>query len=123
MSQTQNCAPLFSFVECEQQARIKRDLVIQACMRGTMRAFAQWLRVLVLCGTRWVRGLAAKQRLRSAVRELQRLDDRMLADIGVTRGEIESAVRDGVPVRMMRQSRHRDRHRDWNGIPARRQAA
>jgi uncharacterized protein YjiS (DUF1127 family) len=107
----------------EQQARINRNLVIQACMRGTMRAFAQWLRVLVLCGTRWVRGLAAKQRLRSAVRELQRLDDRMLADIGVTRGEIESAVRDGLPMRMMRQSRHRDRHRDWNGIPARRQAA
>ena len=53
MSQTQNCAPLFSFFECEQQARIKRDLVIQACMRGTMRAFAQWLRVLVQCGTRW----------------------------------------------------------------------
>lgn len=93
MSQTQNCAPLFSFFECEQQARIKRDLVIQACTRGTMRAFAQWLRVFVLCGTRWARGLAAKQRLRSAVRELQRLDDRMLADIGVTRGEIESAVR------------------------------
>jgi uncharacterized protein YjiS (DUF1127 family) len=119
MSQTHNCAPLFSFFECEQQARINRNLVIQACMRGTMRAFAQWLRVLVLCGTRWVRGLAAKQRLRSAVRELQRLDDRMLADIGLTHGEIESAVRDGLPMRMMRQSRHRD----WNGIPARRQAA
>jgi uncharacterized protein YjiS (DUF1127 family) len=102
MSQTHNCAPLFSFFECEQQARIKRNLVIQACMRGTMRAFAQWLRVLVLRGARWARGLAAKQRLRSAVRELQRLDDRMLADIGVTRGQIESAVRDGLPIRMMR---------------------
>jgi hypothetical protein len=43
----------------------------------------------------------------------------MLADIGVTRGEIESAVRDGLPTRMMRKSRHRD----WNGIPARRQTA
>jgi len=119
MSQTHNCAPLFSFFECEQQARIKRNLVIQACIRGTMRAFAQWLRVLALRGTRWARGLAAKQRLRSAVRELAQLDDRMLADIGVTRGEIESAVRDGLPIRMMRKSRHRD----WNGIPARQQAA
>src|SRR6516162_1008802 len=98
MSQTHNCAPLFSFFECEQQARIKRNLVIQACIRGTMRAFAQWLRVLVLRSTRWARGLAAKQRLRSAVRELQRLDDRMLRDIGVTRGEIESAVHDGRPL-------------------------
>ena len=119
MSQTHNCTPLFSFFECEQQARIKRNLVIQACIRGTMRAFAQWLRVLVLRGRRWARGLAAKQRLRSAVRELERLDDRMLADIGVTRGEIESAVRDGLAIRVMRKSRHRD----WSGIPAGRQAA
>jgi uncharacterized protein YjiS (DUF1127 family) len=99
MSQTHNCTPLFSFFECEQQARIKRNLVIQACMRDTMRAFAQWLRVIVLRGARWARGLAAKQR---TVCELQRLDDRMLADIGVTRGEIESAVRDGLPIRMLR---------------------
>lgn len=119
MSQTHNCAPLFSFFECEQQARIMRSLVIQACMRSTMRAFAQWLRVLALRGTRWARGLAAKQRLRRAVRELHRLDDRMLADIGITRGEIGSAVRDGLPIRMMRKSRHRN----GNGLPARRQAA
>jgi uncharacterized protein YjiS (DUF1127 family) len=119
MSETHNCVPLFSFLESERQARIRRSLVIEACMRGTMRAFAQWLRVLALRGTRWARSLADKQRLRSAVRELQQLDDRMLADIGVTRGEIESAVRDGLPIRMMRKSRHRD----WNGVSARRQAA
>jgi len=119
MSETHNCAPLFSFVECEQHARIKRNLVIEACMRGTMRAFTQWLRALVLRSARLTRDLAAKRRLRSAVRELHRLDDRMLADIGVTRGEIESAVRDGLPVRMMRKSRHRD----WDGIPARGRAA
>jgi uncharacterized protein YjiS (DUF1127 family) len=119
MSERHNCVPLFSFFECEQQARIKRSLVIEACMRSTMRAFAQWLRALVLRRACWARGLAAKRRLRSAVRDLHRLDDRMLADIGVTRGEIESAVRDGLPARMMRKSRHRD----WNGIPARRQTA
>jgi uncharacterized protein YjiS (DUF1127 family) len=119
MSQTHNCAPLFSFFEREQQARIKRSLVIQACIRGTTRAFAQWLRVLVLRATRRARGLSAQHRLRRAVRELHRLDDRMLRDIGVTRGEIESAVRDGLPARMMRKSRHRD----LNRIPARRQAA
>jgi uncharacterized protein YjiS (DUF1127 family) len=119
MSQTHNCAPLFSFFECEQQARIMRSLVIQACTRSTMRAFAQWLRVLALRATRRASGLSAQRRLRRAVRELHRLDDRMLRDIGVTRGEIESAVRDGLPARMMRKSRHRD----LNRIPARRQAA
>ena len=119
MSQTHNCARLFSFFECNQQARIMRSLIIQACMRSTMRAFAHWLRVLALRGTRWARGRSAQHRLRRAVRELHRLDDRMLRDIGVTRGEIESAVRDGLPTRMMRKSRHRDLSR----IPARRQAA
>jgi len=119
MSETHNCAPLFSFVECEQHARIKRNLVIEACVRGTMRAFTQWLRGLARRSARLARDLAAKRRLRSAVRQLHRLDDRMLADIGVTRGEIESAVRDGLPARMMRKSRHRDR----NGIAARGQAA
>jgi hypothetical protein len=37
------------------------------------------------------------------MRELHRLDDRTLADIGVTRGEIESAVRDGLPTRKLRE--------------------
>src|SRR5262245_65766293 len=119
MPRTLNCAPLLSFFEREQQARIMRSLVIQACMRSTMRAFAQWLRVLALRGTRRARGLAAQHRLRRAVRELHRLDDHMLRDIGVTRGEIESAVRDGLPARMMRKSRHRE----WNGISAPRQTA
>ena len=64
MSQTHNCARLFSFFECNQQARIMRSLIIQACMRSTMRAFAHWLRVLALRGTRWARGRSAQHRLR-----------------------------------------------------------
>jgi hypothetical protein len=71
MSETHNCVPLFSFFECEQQARIKRSLVIEACMRSTTRAFAQWLRALALRSARLAHGLAAKRRLRSAVRGLQ----------------------------------------------------
>jgi uncharacterized protein YjiS (DUF1127 family) len=39
--------------------------------------------------------LAAVQRQRRAVRELGALDQRMLADIGLGYGEIESAVRRG----------------------------
>jgi uncharacterized protein YjiS (DUF1127 family) len=33
--------------------------------------------------------------LRKSIRALEKLDDRMLADIGVTRSGIEAAVRDG----------------------------
>ena len=56
-------------------------LVIQACIRGTVRAFAEWLRSLVLQSTQLARRLASKRCIYSDIREL---DDRMLADIGIT---------------------------------------
>ena len=75
--------------EIERQARIERSLVRGACVRGVMRAFARGLRVLPARGIRLLCDLATKRLLRRAIRELHRLDDRTLADIGVTRGEIE----------------------------------
>jgi hypothetical protein len=84
MSEKDHSAPLFSLFEIERQARIKRSLVIQSCVRGTMRAFAEWFRTFVLRSTQLARGLAAQRRIYSDIRELQRFDDRMLADIGVT---------------------------------------
>jgi hypothetical protein len=84
MSEKDNSAPLFSLFEIERQARIKRSLVIQSCVRGTMRAFAEWFRTFVLRSTQLTRGLAAQRRIYSDIRELQQFEDRMLADIGVT---------------------------------------
>jgi uncharacterized protein YjiS (DUF1127 family) len=84
MSQKDNSAPLFSPFEIERQARIKRSLVIQSCVRGTMRAFAEWFRTFVLRSTQLARGLAAQRRICSDIRELQQFNDRMLADIGVS---------------------------------------
>jgi len=76
MSEKDNSVPPLSF-EIERQARIKRSLVIQSCVRGTMRAF-------VLRSTQLARGLAAQRHIYSDIREFQQFDDRMLADIGVT---------------------------------------
>jgi hypothetical protein len=84
MSEKDNSVPLFSFFETERQARVKRNLVIQACVRGIVRAFAEWLRSLILRSTQLARGLVAQRRICSDIRELQQFDDRMLADIGVT---------------------------------------
>ena len=78
-------------------------------MRTAMRAAAKWLRVLCLRDRRFARGVAAERRWRRAVRELQSLDDRALKDIGVWRGEIEFAVRNGLPARRGKPSQHR-----WN---------
>jgi uncharacterized protein YjiS (DUF1127 family) len=100
MFERNNPVPLSSFVQAERLARVERGLVIKACMRGTMRRFAEWLRVLSVLSIRLARDLAAKRLLRSAIRELHQLDDRKLADIGITRGEIESALRNGLPTRV-----------------------
>src|SRR5262245_32252789 len=83
MSEKDNSVPPLSF-EIERQARIKRSLVIQSCVRGTMRAFAEWFRTFVLRSTQLARGLAAQRHIYSGIREFQQFDDRMLADIGVT---------------------------------------
>jgi uncharacterized protein YjiS (DUF1127 family) len=53
------------------RAKVKRAEAI----RGVVRAVVLWFR------------------RRAAVARLQRLDDRMLKDIGITRGEIDQAVR------------------------------
>jgi uncharacterized protein YjiS (DUF1127 family) len=100
MLERNNFVPLSSFVRAERLARVERGFVIKACVRGTMRRFAEWLRVLGVLSIRLARDLAAKRVLRSAIHELHQLDDRMLADIGITRGEIESAVHNGLPTRV-----------------------
>ena len=73
--------------EIERQARIERSLVRGACVRGVMRAFARGLRVLPARGIRLLCDLATKRLLRRQdLLVPHRLDDRTLADIGVTRG-------------------------------------
>ena len=82
MSEKDNSVPPLS-LEIE-RARIKCSLIIRACARGIVRAFAEWFRSLVLRRIQLARRLAAKRRIYSDIRELQQFDDRMLADIGIT---------------------------------------
>ena len=92
MFEKDNSIPPFSSFELHRQASIARNLVIQACVRAAVRASAKWLRMIFLESTRLARGLAAERRRRSAIRDLQRLDDRMLKDIGVQRGEAQDVA-------------------------------
>jgi uncharacterized protein YjiS (DUF1127 family) len=119
MSERVESLPLSSFIEGERRARIKRTLVIEGCLRGTLHAFSRWLRVAAVRSARVLHDLAARRCLRRAIRELHQLDERTLADIGVTRGEIELAVREGLPMRPLRKPR-RD---DWYGAASHRRAA
>jgi uncharacterized protein YjiS (DUF1127 family) len=114
MSGTGNFPPLSSF-ELERQAAIARNLFIQGCVRAARK----WLRLRVLRSARFARGLAAERRRRRAIRQLQRLDDRTLRDIGIHRGEIEFAVRNGVPARGRRDLRQERQ----NSAPPRQRAA
>ena len=94
-----NSLPLSLFLQAERQARLD-NLVIKACMRGTMNRLAEWLSALGTWGTRLACNLADEWLMRCVIRELHQLDDRTLADIGITRGEIESALRNGLPTRV-----------------------
>jgi uncharacterized protein YjiS (DUF1127 family) len=89
--------PQFPYFGIERQIRTESSLAASAFVRDVLRAFARSVRVLALRGVRLVRSLAAERRRRRAIFELHRFDDRSLADMGVTRGEIESVVRNGLP--------------------------
>ena len=107
--------PLSSF-ELERQAAIERNLFIQDCVRAAV----DWLCLLVLRSARFARRVAAEQSRRNAIRQLERLDDRMLRDMGLHRGEIEFAVRNGLPARARRNG---SQERRYSASPPRQRAA
>jgi len=96
MSKKDDFVPLCPSFQIERRARINRSRAINAFARGTVRMLGGLLNGLAVRSMLLLRRVA-KRRLRSAIRELQRFDDRTLADIGLSRCEIESAVRDGLP--------------------------
>jgi uncharacterized protein YjiS (DUF1127 family) len=119
MTVKDNSSPPISSFELQRLASIERNLVIADGARAAMRATTKRLRRLVLRSMQMARDLAAERRRRSAIRALQRLDDRMLKDIGVRRCEIEFAVRNGLPARVNRKPRQRA----WSSAPPQQRAA
>jgi Domain of unknown function (DUF1127) len=105
MFENDDFVPLSLPFQIERQARIYRSRAMNAFARGAVHMFAAWLHDLVVLGALLLRRFA-KQRLRRAIRELQRLDDRTLSDIGISRSGIETAVRDGLPTHATRKPRH-----------------
>src|SRR5262249_19768638 len=102
-----NSLPLSLLLQAERHARIDR-LAVKARMRSAMRRLAEWLGALGAWTSRLARNRADERLLRSAIRELHQLDDRALADIGITRGEIEFTVRHGRPHALARAGSERN---------------
>jgi uncharacterized protein YjiS (DUF1127 family) len=88
-----------SSFEIERAVRRARNLAIGAAIGRAASGVAGWLRFAVRRSARLARYWAAERLRRKAVRALDQLDDRTLADIGVRRCEIEFAVRHGLPGR------------------------
>jgi len=97
MFERDKSVPFRSFVEIERQAGLERSRVMRAYVRGTARAFGQWIGALLVACTRLADWVAAVARRRRAIRELHQLDDRTLADIGLSRSLIEYTVSHGRP--------------------------
>jgi uncharacterized protein YjiS (DUF1127 family) len=64
-----------------------------AAIRGITRTAAGWLGILAQWNAKLAQRLAEARQRQRAIRTFHQFDDRALADIGVTRGEIELAVR------------------------------
>jgi MFS family permease len=65
--------------------------------RGRVPGGTAWTSLRTALRT-WIRALAAEPALRRVIHELEGLDDHRLRDLGLTRGNIEQAVRCGRPM-------------------------
>jgi|SRR5215813_5616001 len=100
-SASPNRAP--SSFEIEREVRLARGFAISAAIRSAAARLAKSFRMLARRSARLVHYWAAERLRRNAIRALDQLDDRTLADIGVRRCGIEFAVRNGLPGRPIRE--------------------
>ena len=113
MSEYTNSIEPMSSYQLMRWARRERSALVAAYMRSAAFHLATSLGVYVQYFGKLARRLAHELYLRNAARTLQQFDDCILADIGLRRGEIEQAVRNGrlgarktVASRIQRKPRH-----------------
>jgi len=85
------------FFEAQLRARHLRSLLAHALARQLAQTVSRWLRALASKGRQQMLRLANEWYQRRAIQALNKLDDRMLADMGLSRGDIENVVRCGPP--------------------------
>src|SRR5215831_17662550 len=112
MSRQVNSIEPMSSYELVRWARQERSALMASYLHSAVIYVAILLSGFARYSAKLVRGAAHELYLWNAARTLQQFDDRILADIGLRRAEIEHAVRNGrfarlkTPNRMMSQQRH-----------------
>jgi uncharacterized protein YjiS (DUF1127 family) len=89
--------PRLPSYEFERQVHIHRNILMRAFLRSAARSIASLVRDLARSCVKLVEWLAAWWRLQNDIRSLQIFSDRMLADIGVSRHDVDRLVRNGRP--------------------------
>jgi uncharacterized protein YjiS (DUF1127 family) len=110
-----------NFCELARDARKMRSLIVNAYMRSLAHQFGEWLHLLARMPGRLMQRMAAERRRQAAIRALCELDDRMLADIGIVRSEVELCERSGNSAGTVRKLRKRQH--SWRDTATRREAA
>jgi len=78
-----------------EKTNVSTSLVDSATLPDAGSRAESWRSVLMRCVRRQSNRIRTRRRIRRAVGEVKALDDRMLADVGLIRSEVEHVARHG----------------------------